>query len=504
VAKLENYKRTIFKRLALYLLRRFPDEAQVLIPARLTDRDRFQNQQWFYEYKLLLSEQFSLLPSEAQETILAWIKEGLTNIHLQKLSFRSSGTRVSDSFSERSNVSWVSESEADRASYLKMWKRNWLHWLSIGGTPLPEPWRQQYEQLVEELGAAEPLQPTGGIRPLSFELNNLKSPAELKGVLGFDETPKVREVLEGDLDPEQELSPLIWYDCGKQLPELINLDRDWTVEKLAKIFPKDEVFQKLRHAAWEGYVTSDPPYLDYLDLFAILREEYSQAIERFGRLTHEGSRLVNPDEVLTKHLMQFYWHGQLELGESDQLLERFFEKAPEQNRVAFMKELGRLLSRTQVQVSPELLERLQRFWEWRIGKILGSPAIMIYVSELKTFGSWFACGRFDSQWAITKLMEVLELAQDVDELWMVRRYLATIAPSMPLAAVICLDFISEADNRKGSSGILPNAQKDSRAIVSTALQSEDEETRKAAKELISRLLARNYADLRDLLSDGEV
>jgi len=477
VSVLESYNWTIFHRLALHLLRRFPNEVQGLIAARLTERDRFQNQQWFYEYKLLLSEQFSLLPSEAQETILAWIKEGLTN------------------------VSWVSESEADRASYLKMWKRNWLHWLSILGSALPEPWQQQYEHLVEELGAAEPLQPTGGIRPLLFESNNLKSPAELEATRDFDEMPTVREVLEGDLDPEQELSPLIWYTCGKQLPELINRDWNWTVEKLEKIFPKDEAFQKLRHAAWEGYVTSDPPYLD---LFAILREEYSQAIDHFGRPAHEELCFLNPDEALTQHLMQLYWHGQLELGESDQLLERFFKKAPEQNRVAFMRGLGWLLSRDQSEVSPELLERLQRLWEWRIGKILGLPAITIYASELKTFGSWFACGRFDSQWAIAQLMEVFKLAQDVDELWMVRRHLATIPPSMPLEAVNCLDLIAEADNRKGFSGFLLNAQKDSRAIVSAALQSADEETRKAAKELISRLLARNYADLRDLRSDGEV
>lgn len=475
VPVLESYSWTIFHRLALHLLRRFPNEVQDLIAARLTERDRFQNQQWLYEYKLLLSEQFSLLPSEAQETILAWIEEELTD------------------------VSWVSESEADRASYLKMWKRNWLHWLSIGGTPLPEPWQQQYEQLVEKLGAAEPLQPTGGIRGLLFEPNNLKYPAELEGVLGFDETPKVWEALEGDLDPEQELSPSIWYACGKQLPELINRDSDWTVEKLEKIFPKDEAFQKLRHSAWEGYVTSKPLNLD---LFAILREEYSQAIDRFGRLTNEGLRLLNSEEVLTKHLMQLYWHGQLELGESDQLLERFFEKAPEQNRVAFIRGLGWLLSRAQVEVSPELLERLQRFWEWRIGKIPGLPAITISVSELKTFGSWFACGKFDSQWAITQLKEVLTVAKNVDHKRKVICRLVALAPSMPLDCLKCLDLMAE--ERQGKNWFFTNDQEDSHAIVSAALQSADEEIRKAAKELISRLLARNYADLRELLLDREL
>lgn len=472
VLTLESYDWTIFYRIALHLLLHFPKEVHDLIAERLIDRDRFQSQQWFYEYKLLVSEQFSLLPSEAQETILVWIEEGLPDI------------------------SWLSESEADRASYLKKWKRDWL---SILGTPLPESWQQQYEQLVKELGAAEPLQPTGGIRQLLFVPNNLEFPAELEATQDCDEISIVREVLERDLEPEQELSPRIWYACGKKLSELINLDWDWTVEKLEKIFPKDEACQKLRHAAWEGYVTSAPPYLD---LFAILREEYTQAIERFGRLTHQGLHLLNSDEVLTKHLMQLYWHGQLELGESDQLLERFFEKAPEQNRVAFMRELGWFLSRDQSEVSPELLERLQRLWDWRIGTILGLPAITIYVSELKTFGSWFACGRFNSQWAIAQLIEVLSLAKNVDDKRKVSHRLVDLAPSMPLEAVKCWDLMAE--ERQGKDWIFIDDQENSRAIVSAALQLGEEETRKAAKELINRLLARNYADLRDLLSGGEV
>lgn len=385
VSVLESYSWTIFHRLALHLLHRFPNEVQDLIAARLTDRDRFQNQQWLYEYKLLLSEQFSLLPSEAQETILAWIEEGLTD------------------------VSWVSDSEADRASYIKMCKRDWL---SILGTSLPESWQQQYEQLVEELGAAEPLQPTGGIRSLLFDPNNLEFPTKLEATQDFDDIPTVREVLERDLVPEQEASPRIWYACGKKLSELINLDWDWTV------------------------------------------------------------------------------------------LERFFEKAPEQNRVAFMRGLGWLLSRDQSEVSPELLKRLQRFWEWRISTILSLPATTTYASELKTFGSWFACGKFGSQWAIAQLMEVLRLAKNVDDKRKVRRRLVALAPSMPLEAVKCLDLMAE--ERQGKDWFFTDDQEDSRAIVSAALQLGDEETRKAAKELINRLFARNYADLRGLLPEGEI
>jgi hypothetical protein len=130
------------------------------------------------------------------------------------------------------------------------------------------------------------------------------------------------------------------------------------------------------------------------------------------------------------------------------------------------------------------------------------PATTTYASELKTFGSWFACGKFDSQWAIAQLKEVLTLAKNVDHKRKVSRRLVALAPSMPLEAVKCLDLMAE--DRQGYSCFLTNAQEDSRDIVSAALQSEDEQTQTAAKELINRLLARNYADLRDLLPEGEI
>jgi hypothetical protein len=151
VSKLENYDWKIFHRIALHLLRRFPHEAQDLIAAKLTDRDRFQNQQELCEYRLLMREQFVNLPLEAQEMILTWIEEGLTN------------------------VSWVSESEADRASYIKYWQRDWL---GILNGSLPTEWQQHYEQLVEELGVAESLELVGRTRT-GLGLTSPKSAEEL-------------------------------------------------------------------------------------------------------------------------------------------------------------------------------------------------------------------------------------------------------------------------------------------------------------------------------------
>ena len=122
----------------------------------------------------------------------------------------------------------------------------------------------------------------------------------------------------------------------------------------------------------------------------------------------------------------------------------------------------------------------------------------MYASELKTFGRWFSSGKFDIDWAITQLKEVLRLAKDVNDDYILR-HIAALAPSKPLDAFECFDLL--ANGTRAHWFIYLN-QESSRIILSTALQHEDEETRKAAKELINRLLVRGR-DFRDLLSDGE-
>jgi hypothetical protein len=65
---------SIFRRIALDLVRRFPDAE--LITGRLTDRGLFESNEIAREYTALSREQFGNLQAEAQATILGWIEEG--------------------------------------------------------------------------------------------------------------------------------------------------------------------------------------------------------------------------------------------------------------------------------------------------------------------------------------------------------------------------------------------------------------------------------------------
>jgi hypothetical protein len=319
---------------------------------------------------------------------------------------------------------------------------------------------------------------------------------EGQAVQNFDEMPEVREILESHLARNKDSSPVMQAVYGYRFQPLVSLDLDWTTQNVERIFPKDESLQELRDAAWEGYITS--PSAD-AKLFNILREEYSNAIEQIGTSIHEWQNPRQSDERLAEHLVQFFWQGILKLGESDSLLERFFAKAPEQHRQYFMRRIGGLVSDNQSKLEPEFLERLQQFWEWRISVANSSPSTDLYASELKTFGRWFSSGKFDNNWAITQLKEVLRLAEYVND-DSILRHIAALAPCNPLDAFECFQLI--ANGTRAHWFIYLN-QESSRIILSTALQHEDEETRKAAKELMNRWLVRGI-DFRDLLSDGEV
>jgi hypothetical protein len=71
---LEEHSWSIFRRIGLDLLRRYPDMA--LVTARLTDRNLFESVELEGEYTPLSREQFANLDPRAQDTILGWIEEG--------------------------------------------------------------------------------------------------------------------------------------------------------------------------------------------------------------------------------------------------------------------------------------------------------------------------------------------------------------------------------------------------------------------------------------------
>jgi hypothetical protein len=313
----------------------------------------------------------------------------------------------------------------------------------------------------------------------------------------FNEIPEVKIFLERHLNLNHNPSLIIRSIYGYWLPTLMDIDLDWTTQNLETIFPRDQEFQKFRAAAWEGYITTANAN-SYV--FDILQGEYRYAIEQLS-ISNSEEQNQEVNRCLVKHLCVLYWHGVIDFSKPKGLLEDFFSKALANNREEFMRKVGEKLHSSNVEVDADLLERLKKLWEWRINSIEKAGVTHLQASDLKLFSWWFTSRKFDDNWAITQLNKTLKLAKalhiDLDLL----QNLVALAPSLPLATVKCLGLMADAAyaNEAQHYNWFFHHQEDCRNIVSVALQSENKEAQKAAQELINRLLARNYADLRDLL-----
>lgn len=139
IDELERRPLQIFRRIALHVLRFFPDSDPELARSRVMNRELFEDRGIQREYALLLRDRFHSLQAAQQGEILSWIERGPDL----------------DEFRE-SRKAWGEQppSAEDSEAYAKRWRLKRLRWIRES---LPAEWEQRYEDLLQEFG--EPADP---------------------------------------------------------------------------------------------------------------------------------------------------------------------------------------------------------------------------------------------------------------------------------------------------------------------------------------------------------
>lgn len=137
VSILESRSWKVFRRIALHLLRRFPDSAPDLVAAHLLDRSVFDDVTLLHEYVLLLGERFGALTKVQQQTILNWIDEGPSPDEVHWV---------------REQVKEGQSADERETEYRRFWQCKRLAWVK---RHLSGAWKDRYEALVSELGEPE-------------------------------------------------------------------------------------------------------------------------------------------------------------------------------------------------------------------------------------------------------------------------------------------------------------------------------------------------------------
>ncbi len=135
VRRLERGEWHIFRRVALHLLRVWPEISPETIARRLTDRHLFGDPHFHHEYLLLARDHFEDLSAEDRAVILGWVDEG-PDLDLWRTDPRT--------------LTIDEAGEAD--DYRDRWR---LDRLAMLHESLPPAYRERYERLVEQLGLPE-------------------------------------------------------------------------------------------------------------------------------------------------------------------------------------------------------------------------------------------------------------------------------------------------------------------------------------------------------------
>lgn len=137
VEKLDKLPWKIFHRIALHLLRLFPESTRSEVMAHLVDKSRFDDVTVRHEYYLLEQAAFARLSAEEQETILGWVDQGPDLEAYRTWRTENQGTEPP---------------EEDVQRYKSTWQRDRLY--PVAASLVGER-KRSYDDLIRQLGEPE-------------------------------------------------------------------------------------------------------------------------------------------------------------------------------------------------------------------------------------------------------------------------------------------------------------------------------------------------------------
>jgi hypothetical protein len=248
----------------------------------------------------------------------------------------------------------------------------------------------------------------------------------------LESVPEIRGMLEealADLSPAGRIPRAI---VGRYLNWLLYFAQEWVEAHASGIFPSGS--EALRRAAWLGHLLSDngpakaiarqlaPLFVDEIDRLAGETEKRDQ--------DHRDNRLG--DYIIILFLVD---------KASDELMQAFWQRAPERARLHAMSFLGRELSLPPDKLEARFRARGLHYWESRLAAaaVAGNPDW--YRAELGAISQW--CGRdnIDVAWLLEQLLQMLGSGFAPGSGYTVVEWLGKLAPSYPDKTVAVLSAL---------------------------------------------------------------
>ncbi len=177
----------------------------------------------------------------------------------------------------------------------------------------------------------------------------------------------------------------------------------------------------------------------------------------------------------------------------------FYTYAPPDLRRHALEYLGRSVRNLKRDLESEEAERLRFLWENRF-EAVKEANIEEQEAELRAFGWWFATDKLGNDWLLDRLLELLRSGVGIDWGHEAMERLAAMSSDRPgetlEAARLMVELCEDAWE-------MHTWREHLRAILATTYALPDVEVRRAADELLDRLLEKGYEDMRKVRPPGD-
>lgn len=312
----------------------------------------------------------------------------------------------------------------------------------------------------------------------------------------------VREVLVPLLDRivavQGPNSPTVQAVLGQFIPQLHLLAQEW-VRRNEELLFGTGVEQPVAHPAWTAYV--DRAGL-YDTVFAALRPWYAKAVEgarEWAAAAGDARGRGSIGEKLAGHLIVAVLRGLVTPEDEDGLLDLAFENVDPTEWGHAYWGVFRSWSDTDGPPSVELIERLLKFWEWRVGQLSADPESERTLEEAKGLGWLFHTPHIPEADLIRLGQATMRLAKGQLEMYSRWDRMVELAEADPEGAFAIGEAVILAELRSD----YPHVPNDVRPFLEHVLRTGKETTRGRAERLVHKLGEKGFRHFRDLIERGD-
>ena len=332
-----------------------------------------------------------------------------------------------------------------------------------------------------------------------YSLYIVRQKAEQEGkerIPGFLEEPVVR-LLDEKIDISIEKSPAVHSVFGAYLTQLNYLSKEWVASHLDQLFPSAPEQEIYWRAAWDGYIFGSNVVND---VFKMLIPQYQRGLKLLSEPKDEKDYWGgSPNERLAQHVMVIYLRELTDFDHENQILDLFFENAPDQIRAQAIFWLGKVLENEKKErpltEKSEVWQRCWRLLQMRLEKA-ETEEVTKNGQEIANYMRWLVSAPMTLDQLYETLLKSVKYFQDRFDVMQLLDYAVTYCEQSPREAISLLrETISSAKEPWW------RANEDvEEKILRAAMTSADEEARQIAIDIINLRGEQGFYKWRELLS----